>query len=888
MDIDDNDDNDDEDDAIICLNNSRYTNIVITKDVNALTKIIYPVPKLKLLKLPDIFKFVPLATSKDDLTKLGFFGTILLTYNIIENKTESTKLFLSLTVENLNWQTHIPILKSTDKLPIPQSIIKKLTYRKNEKIEHQTVVGCDHLKILKNNNLYPVFPDNRNKISLKKFDYQDDNRPNHNNGHLLNLMQNIFNRQPSVEILNNANEDDNDRERSQRSNQGDRHHGQGGHHQDRHDDTGSGHQDPPPPHDPASNNNHDDSNDSFNFERRHYSFITRPGQSGPVTQTSNTGHVPITSNSHSNETITIRADRDLGHQQRQDSPPTQIFPEPVPAINRREHFNQIFPPPPAIDNNKTWPDFPMLNTNQPAKSNSFHDYNYNPRNNAPATSEANNLQPAGGQPAPVPRTTVSGQGVPPPAYWDELSRNNGPPARQPFPNLRPPPNLPAHMRRPGPPGPGLGTPTSRGFTGPRTSTPHLNNNDQYPGGARPRKNNRPKNTNTNRRQRANSFESSESSQPDSRNRRRHRYPDEQHLQQLLHQLQYPNIDFTRHGQSYWESHNNLDLHNDPYRMLQPLQPRGGPEPLVPTQAGNVSEARADPPPPPATQEKEDELISIAANVTPTTREAANANASGRGIASGSSQPPIGEGFNGNGIPPNIAAEEEVSNFVPRNLPPVIIDELDNEVFLPRNDPPPPEPQSSASGNAPNTGPPPANASGNTDNTATTASTVVNETRNQSRRRLPNNIADLNNLLSTLTAEYSTSPSDALKDQLEAVASRVSLFEWQSKPLAAITDAKNNLEQQINATPNPEHDLGLIRMAQYRVLCQLEQTAQQELGAQQAQQLMVLDRTLSTSEKIHDLTSLEAAEVTSDNAHRQVAYYLSLISTIINPEGQTTK
>merc|ERR1712198_469237 len=123
---------------------------------------------------------------------------------------------------------------------------------------------------------------------------------------------------------------------------------------------------------------------------------------------------------------------------------------------------------------------------------------------------------------------------------------------------------------------------------------------------------------------------------------------------LLHQLQYPNIDFTRHGQSYWESHNNLDLHNDPYRMLQPLQPRGGPEPLVPT--------------------------------TPTTREAANANASGRGIASGSSQPPIGEGFNGNGIPPNVTAQEEVSNFVPRNLPPVIVDELDNEVFLPSHDP----------------------------------------------------------------------------------------------------------------------------------------------------------------------------------------------------------
>ena len=317
-------------------------------------------------------------------------------------------------------------------------------------------------------------------------------------------------------------------------------------------------------------------------------------------------------------------------------------------------------------------------------------------------------------------------------------------------------------------------------------------------------------------------------------------------------------------------------------MLQPLQPRGGPEPLVPTPAGDVSEARADPP---AAQEKENELISIAANVTPPTREATNANASGRGRASGSSQPQIGEGFNGNGIPPNVTAQDEVSNFVPGNLPPVIIDELDNEVFLPSNAPAPPGPQPSESGNSSKTGPPPANASGNTDNTATTASTVVNETRNQSRRRLPNNIADLNNLLSTLTAEYSTSPSDALKDQLEAVASRVSLFEWQSKPLAAITDAKNNLELQINATPNPEHDLGLIRMAQYKVLCQLERTAQQELGPQQAQQLMVLDRTLSTSEKILDLTTLEAEAVTSDNAHKQVTYYLSLISTIINPEGQ---
>ena len=74
MDV-DNDDNDDEDDEIICLANSRYTNIVISKDVSSLTKIIYPEPKLKLMKLPDVFKFVPLATSRDELTKLGFFGT---------------------------------------------------------------------------------------------------------------------------------------------------------------------------------------------------------------------------------------------------------------------------------------------------------------------------------------------------------------------------------------------------------------------------------------------------------------------------------------------------------------------------------------------------------------------------------------------------------------------------------------------------------------------------------------------------------------------------------------------------------------------------------------------------------------------------------------------
>ena len=90
MDVDDNDDNDDEDDAIICLNNSRYTNIVITKDVNSLTKIIYPAPKLKLLKLPDIFKFVPLATSRDDLTKLGFFGTILFEWQRKSNSAKRT------------------------------------------------------------------------------------------------------------------------------------------------------------------------------------------------------------------------------------------------------------------------------------------------------------------------------------------------------------------------------------------------------------------------------------------------------------------------------------------------------------------------------------------------------------------------------------------------------------------------------------------------------------------------------------------------------------------------------------------------------------------------------------------------------------------------------
>ena len=75
------------------------------------------------------------------------------------------------------------------------------------------------------------------------------------------------------------------------------------------------------------------------------------------------------------------------------------------------------------------------------------------------------------------------------------------------------------------------------------------------------------------------------------------------------------------------------------------------------------------------------------------------------------------------------------------------------------------------------------------------------------------------------------------------------------------------------------------MMLYKVLCQLEQTARQELGPQQAEQLQVLDRTMTTSQKILDLTTLEAEPVTSSNAHRQVSYYLSLISTIINPAGQ---
>ena len=69
------------------------------------------------------------------------------------------------------------------------------------------------------------------------------------------------------------------------------------------------------------------------------------------------------------------------------------------------------------------------------------------------------------------------------------------------------------------------------------------------------------------------------------------------------------------------------------------------------------------------------------------------------------------------------------------------------------------------------------------------------------------------------------------------------------------------------------------------MCQLEETARQELGPQQAEQLLVLDRTMNTSEKISDLTTLETEPVTSSNAHRQVTYYLSLISTIIHPAGQ---
>ena len=51
-------------------------------------------------------------------------------------------------------------------------------------------------------------------------------------------------------------------------------------------------------------------------------------------------------------------------------------------------------------------------------------------------------------------------------------------------------------------------------------------------------------------------------------------------------------------------HEPLDLQNDPYRVLQPLQPRSGPEPSVPVPAGDVSEARANPP---SAQEKEKEL-----------------------------------------------------------------------------------------------------------------------------------------------------------------------------------------------------------------------------------------------------------------------------------------
>ena len=303
-------------------------------------------------------------------------------------------------------------------------------------------------------------------------------------------------------------------------------------------------------------------------------------------------------------------------------------------------------------------------------------------------------------------------------------------------------------------------------------------------------------------------------------------------------------------------------------MLQPLQPRPGPEPSVPVPAGDVSEARANPP---AAQEKENELISITSDVTPPTREAIHANASGRVMQPQASiQPQIGEGFGGNGIPPN-----EVSGFAPGNLPAVIVDELDDEVFLSnRSAPAPPGPPTEATGNT-----------SKTDNTATTTETVVNsESRGQSRR-LPNNIADLNQLLASLTEEYSNSPSVTLKDQLEAVATKVHQFEWQAKPLAAISEAKNNLEIQINASSDPQKDLGLIRMMKYKVLCQLEETARQELGPQQAEQLMVLDRTMTTSEKILDLTSLETEAVTSSNAGRQVTYYLSLISTIINPAGQ---
>ena len=114
--------------------------------------------------------------------------------------------------------------------------------------------------------------------------------------------------------------------------------------------------------------------------------------------------------------------------------------------------------------------------------------------------------------------------------------------------------------------------------------------------------------------------------------------------------------------------------------------------------------------------------------------------------------------------------------------------------------------------------PPTEATGNTsktDNTATTTETVVNsESQNNARgqsRRLPNNIADLNQLLASLTEEYSNNPSVTLKDQLEAVATKVQQFEWQSKPLASISEAKNNLKIQIEASSDPQRDLGLIRI-----------------------------------------------------------------------------
>ena len=121
-----------------------------------------------------------------------------------------------------------------------------------------------------------------------------------------------------------------------------------------------------------------------------------------------------------------------------------------------------------------------------------------------------------------------------------------------------------------------------------------------------------------------------------------------------------------------------------------------------------------------------------------------------------------------------------------------------------------------------------------------------------------------------------------------MATKVHKFQWQSCPLASISEAKDNLQVQIDASSDPPRDIGLYRMMEYKVLCELEEMAKQELGQQKANDLILLDRTLTTAAKIMDLTDLETEPVTPRNAGQHVTYYLSLISTLDNPAGRINR